>query len=71
MLYTVIPYELIFEKRDDINNNYFETVIENKHLLLEEISKNCFKIIRLYSTNPCDYLDIKFNPGTIINTRFI
>ncbi|SNX55461.1 YlzJ-like family protein [Thermoanaerobacterium sp. RBIITD] len=71
MLYTIIPYELIFEKRDDIKNGYLETTIENRHLLLEKITDNSYKIIRMYSTNPNDYLDNKYTPGNTINLKLI
>lgn len=67
MLYTIIPYELIFEQKEDIKNNYFEMIYEDKHLLVEKIDNGNYMIHRLYSTNPLDYLDKRYSPGNIIN----
>lgn len=67
MLYTIIPYELIFEQKEDIRNNYTEIMLENGHLLVEKIDNINYRILRLYSTNPADYLNKKYNPGNIIN----
>ncbi|WP_434579126.1 YlzJ-like family protein [Thermoanaerobacterium thermosaccharolyticum] len=64
MLYTIIPYELIFEHRDEIKDNIIETNIEGKMFLLEK-EENRYKIIRLYSTNPNDYLETKYMPGNL------
>lgn len=70
MLYTIIPFELIFEHRNEINGNYLETEVESKMLLLER-DENRYKIIRLYSTNPNDYLKSKYMPGNIIDLKQI
>ncbi|AGB19003.1 MULTISPECIES: YlzJ-like family protein [Thermoanaerobacterium] len=70
MLYTIIPYELIFEHRDNIKDNIIETNIEGKMFLLEK-EENRYKIIRLYSTNPNDYLETKYMPGNTIDFKKI
>lgn len=70
MLYTIIPYELIFEHRDEINSNYLETEVDGKMLLLEK-NQSSYKIIRLYSTNPNDYLENKYMPGNTIDLKQI
>ncbi|ADL68910.1 hypothetical protein BFT35_04270 [Thermoanaerobacterium thermosaccharolyticum] len=70
MLYTIIPYELIFEHRDEIKDNIIETNIEGKMFLLEK-EENRYKIIRLYSTNPNDYLETKYMPGNSIDFKKI
>lgn len=70
MLYTIIPYELIFEHRDEIKDNIIETNIEGKMFLLEK-EENRYKIIRLYSTNPNDYLETKYMPGNTIDFKKI
>lgn len=67
MLYTIIPYELIFEQKEDIKNNYAEIMYENRHLLVEKMENGSYMILRLYSTNPIDYLDKRYSPGSIIN----
>ena len=36
MLYTIIPYEVIFEKRDDIPTNYIELKMGNKQCLCQD-----------------------------------
>ncbi|MBP2073153.1 MAG: hypothetical protein PWQ59_354 [Thermoanaerobacterium sp.] len=70
MLYTIIPYELIFEHRDNTKDNIIEINIEGKMFLLEK-EENSYKIIRLYSTNPNDYLETKYMPGNTIDFKKI
>ena len=53
MLYTIIPYELIFEKREDIPTNYIELKMGNKQLVVEKLSNGNYLIQSMYSTNPC------------------
>ncbi|HHW56604.1 MAG TPA: hypothetical protein GXX15_02825 [Clostridia bacterium] len=67
MLYTIIPYELIFEKREDIPTNFIELKMGNKQLVVEKLSNGNYIIQRMYSTNPFDYLDINYSPGSIIS----
>lgn len=66
MLYTIIPYELIFEKRENLPVNYIELKMGNKQLLLEKVSEGKYLIRQMYSTNPFDYLDKNYSPGSII-----
>ncbi|AFK86845.1 MULTISPECIES: YlzJ-like family protein [Thermoanaerobacterium] len=68
MLYTIIPYELVFQKCDEIKDNYIETNIEGKTFILEK-EDDKYKIIRMYSTNPNDYLKTKYTPGTTIDFK--
>ncbi|ADD02437.1 YlzJ-like family protein [Thermoanaerobacter sp. CM-CNRG TB177] len=67
MLYTIIPYEVIFEKRDDIPTNYIELKMGNKQLVVAKLSNGNYLIQSMYSTNPFDYLDTKYTPGSIIS----
>jgi hypothetical protein len=67
MLYTIIPYEVIFEKRDDIPTNYIELKMGNKQLVVAKLSNGNYLIQRMYSTNPFDYLDAKYSPGSMIS----
>lgn len=67
MLYTIIPYELIFEKREDIPTNYIELKMGNKQLVVEKLSNGNYIIQRMYSTNPFDYLGAKYSPGSMIS----
>ncbi|MEW8996349.1 MAG: YlzJ-like family protein [Thermoanaerobacter sp.] len=67
MLYTIIPYELIFEKREDIPTNYIELKMGNKQLVVEKLSNGNYIIQRMYSTNPFDYLETKYTPGNMIS----
>ncbi|MBE3579295.1 MAG: YlzJ-like family protein [Caldanaerobacter subterraneus] len=66
MLYTIIPYELIFEKREDVPVSYIELKMGNKRLLVERVSEGKYLIRQMYSTNPFDYLDKNYSPGSII-----
>ncbi|MGB9779354.1 MAG: YlzJ-like family protein, partial [Caldanaerobacter sp.] len=67
MLYTIIPYEVIFEKKEEYTvMNYSELKLGNKTLLVERLSEGKYLIRNMFSTNPYDYLDKSYSPGNII-----
>ncbi|MGB9678613.1 MAG: YlzJ-like family protein [Thermoanaerobacteraceae bacterium] len=69
MLYTIIPFELIFSVQNEQKLNYISVNINNKVILIEKGEDGNFKISRLYSTDPSDYLNSKYTPGKIINIQ--
>jgi hypothetical protein len=66
MLYTIIPYEVIFEKKDYSSTNYIELKLGNKTLLVEKLSEGKYLIHSMLSTNPHDYLNKSYSPGSVI-----
>lgn len=66
VLYTIIPVTSIFEEDIDLGT-YQDIIYEGIQMQVEHINLNNFKIIRLYSTDPADYLKPDLQPGKIVN----
>lgn len=66
IIYSPVPIEFIFEGYDQMKLNYREIQIENTTMVVDQISSSEGKIIRLISPNPQDYLNPKYQPGTMI-----
>lgn len=62
ILYTPVPQELIWEGWDK-TPEYFWARIDGRIVQLEKSGHATARIIRLYSTDPLDYLDPAFSPG--------
>lgn len=66
ILYTPLPMEMIFQEHD-ANFPKQETIeIEGGLLLVEPVSDNQYKIVRLISSDPQLYLKQQYAPGEII-----
>ncbi|WP_058485209.1 YlzJ-like family protein [Defluviitalea phaphyphila] len=66
MIYSIIPNDVIF--RDlKYEKNYEREEIEYKGCILQVSSyDNGYKIQRIISTNPIDYLNKEIQPGNVI-----
>ncbi len=67
ILYTTQPQELIWEGYADFSPKYQEITKDGRLLLIEPLSFNQGKIVRLISSNPQDYMNPSFQPGELIN----
>lgn len=67
ILYTALPLELILEGYEEFSPKYEEMKKGGQLLLIEPISFNRGKIVRLISSNPQDYMNPSLQPGEIIN----
>ncbi|UNC91858.1 YlzJ-like family protein [Candidatus Contubernalis alkaliaceticus] len=67
ILYTALPQELIWEGYSDFSPKYQEITKGGRILLIEPLSFNQGKVVRLISSNPQDYMNPSFQPGEIIN----
>jgi hypothetical protein len=66
MLYTVIPLEEIYkDKNEDLDYQYEEVSLKNSTLELYPVDKG-YKVKRIISTNPRDYLNNAIQPDTMI-----
>ncbi|HQA60215.1 MAG TPA: YlzJ-like family protein [Tepidanaerobacteraceae bacterium] len=65
ILYTSMPIELVIEGMDK-KYEFKEIEIEAVKLIIEPISVNQGKIVKLISTDPQDYLNPNLSPGKII-----
>lgn len=62
ILYTPVPQELIWEGWDK-PPDYFWATIAGRTVQLEKSDHATARIVRMYSTDPFDYLDPAFFPG--------
>ncbi len=67
ILYTALPLELIWEGYSEFSPKYEEITKDGQLLLIEPVSFNRGKIVRLISSNPQDYMNPSLQPGEIIN----
>jgi len=68
LLYTAIPLELVLEGIDK-TYDYKEIEINGVKLLVEPLDINRSRIVRIMSTNPQDYLNPEFAPGSILEHK--
>ena len=69
ILYTTMPQELIFQT--DAIEYGKQTVIEYEGIsVLVEMNENHdYRVVRVMSSNPDDYLDGRLCPGTILSNK--
>lgn len=67
ILYTMIPEEMIFPHEEFKHQQTIE--INGGQLLVEPISENEYKIVRLITSDTNLYLNDKYQPGNIIQLR--
>jgi hypothetical protein len=73
LLYTIVPPEVIFEEavEPEFQNwqksetRAFEINFNGRNFMLQSLSDGQFKIDRLISTDPRDYLNPDWQPGSI------
>jgi hypothetical protein len=75
MLYTIVPIEYIFAAEaleDDESEKQQEEEIEIKKegvsLMVQSLAPGQYKVTRIISTNPNDYLRSEWQPGVIMTS---
>lgn len=68
--YSMMPSELIFEQQQTYPT---QSLLQFKgvSIVIEKVNMDDYKIVRLLSTNPSDFLDESFSPGNIISLNSI
>lgn len=66
IIYTPIPLELVLEGNSDFSPEYQEVERGGFKLLVENLGNQRGKVVRLFSSNPQDYLNPLLQPGEII-----
>lgn len=66
ILYTTVPQELIFPQENTGANQIVVDITEG-HLILEQVSTQEFKVVRLISSDPNAYLNENYTPGKMIS----
>ncbi len=65
-LYTIVPEEFIFPV--EFNQSKQVTVeIKEGQLILEQVSQQEFKVVRLISSDPYAFLNENYSPGKMIS----
>ncbi|MCK4260534.1 MAG: YlzJ-like family protein [Halanaerobiales bacterium] len=67
MLYSIIPSEMVFDEWDGKElENYREITFENRQFIVEPLEDNQARIVQLVSSDPNDFINLNYWPGTII-----
>lgn len=68
VIYTTYPLDMIFEEQNKEGQFNFQNInYQGIDMQVETLGWNKFRIIRLYSTDPQDYLENDLLPGSIIS----
>ncbi|MDK2820545.1 MAG: hypothetical protein PWP31_510 [Clostridia bacterium] len=67
MIYSPIPPEVIWEGALNYSPKLEKIKINNIEVEVEPLNLNQARIVRIFSTDPYDYLDNAYQPGSIIN----
>ncbi|MFO7264429.1 MAG: YlzJ-like family protein [Bacillota bacterium] len=68
IIYSAIPVEYILEGMDQ-ERHFQEVRIDDVTMIIEPVTPTQYRIVRLLSPNPQDYLHAKYTPGTVIHFR--
>lgn len=67
MLYTVIPLEDVLEGIEDEPVPTMELSVGDVTLEVELLGNFQIRVVRIFSTDPLDYLSPHYQPGTVIH----
>ncbi|MDA8233981.1 MAG: YlzJ-like family protein [Clostridia bacterium] len=67
ILWTPLYLEQVFEGLDKERPPYEEIEYLGRKVEIERTEDHQIRLIRLYSSNPLDYLDNRFQPGQLLN----
>jgi len=68
VLYTVMPLEVVFDASwsDTRQDNLCESTYLGRSVLVRVSADGTRHVVRLMSSDPSDYLDPRFFPGTML-----
>ncbi|MDN5347734.1 MAG: hypothetical protein PWP65_1298 [Clostridia bacterium] len=67
LIYTPLPLELVWENADRFYPAYQEISLGRLRLQVEPLGFGKCKVIRIFSTDPADYLQGAYQPGNILD----
>lgn len=67
IVYSVLPDEIVFKDMDEYEPQYTDLEVGGIMMQVEQINAKQARIVRLHSTNPQDYLNPSYMPGTVID----
>jgi len=68
IIYSAMPVEYILEGMDQ-ERRFQEVQINDMTMIIEPLTPAQYRIVRLISPNPQDYLNAKYAPGRVIHFR--
>ena len=63
ILWTVMPLDVVFPPAENAPS-YEEVDVDGTKLIVERLSATEAKVIRIISSNPADFLNPNYQPGT-------
>ncbi|NLO88951.1 MAG: hypothetical protein GX088_01245 [Clostridia bacterium] len=66
VIYTLVSPELLLYD-DSVKPQFKEIKMGEVTLQIEDQKDGTAKVVRLISSNPQDYLNMRFQPGTVLN----
>ncbi|MHB1125532.1 MAG: YlzJ-like family protein [Bacillota bacterium] len=66
VLYTVMPMEMVLEGMDQ-QRDWVETEYEGIIMQVEPLKLGEARVVRIFSTDPQDFLNPRYQPGAVIN----
>ncbi|MHB1420632.1 MAG: YlzJ-like family protein [Bacillota bacterium] len=66
ILYTTLPEEVVLEGMEQ-QRNWVETEYEGITMQVEPLNFGEARVVRIYSTDPQDYLNPRYQPGSVIS----
>ncbi|MDF2876547.1 MAG: YlzJ-like protein [Sporomusa sp.] len=68
VLWTVMPMEAVFPQ--DYNPTYEDIEFAGTKMVVEKTSVDEYRVIRILSTDPQDYLRQDIQPGTVLRNDY-
>lgn len=69
ILWTIVPEEIIFAGQNQPVSAYEEIEYLGQKVMVEKIAQNEFRVVRLLTTIPANYLRSELQPGTVISYK--
>lgn len=69
ILWTIVPEEVVYRDQNQPVPVYEEIEYIGQKVVAQKISQNEFRVVRLLSTNPADYLRSELQPGRVITYK--
>ena len=67
MFYSIFPPEVVFDESDEESpNTYQEISYDNRQFIVEPAEDNRMRIVQLLSSDPLDFMNAGYQPGTLI-----
>jgi hypothetical protein len=70
ILYTCMPKEMVYPTEADAFTNQSIITYQGVPVVVDKSEEGQYKIVRLLSTDPNDYLNGAYSPGTMIELTF-